>query len=1133
MPAERAKLPAPEETGAWLDEPLARMGKPPDEPPPGLRSNVLAEPPESAGHRFAAPLRDFAEVEAEVVTSESPVVRTLVGRTGINPSVLRDTPAGRALTAYWRQRVAAEELADVAVAGALDVHAERFTARRPLFQIDDLGRIKNLSAEEGQSRVWQDVFSRSGDYAKLSEAQRAYIDDFRTVIDEMETLRVEAGLRPRSKTSPEGWGYVPRQVKTLKGVELRRPPSPGLQRVYEEAQEGVAKGVRYQTDPRATLELHVRNAYREIAERQLSDFVEPLSVTPKELIPRPVLQTMSDAVQRRLAAERNLRRLRVERLRLQVGGKYAGPENRALRQAQETLRAERRGGRQALRAQIRTAQKELDSAMTEYAAARSRYTKALEAARKREVAPGALFGPNQPDNIAIAQWHNRFFPREDADRLIAGVRSFFTEPRGVTNIARHFQVLGNLVRFLGSVGDFAMPFIQGLPLLARNPVAWGRMTARHYQAFFDPTVQARFIRDHIGTFHKMAQHGVPIGDPEFFAALREGGLFPAGRLLEPLPKGAEARAVARTVGRQSFGRFQASYNVGLGSARAQLWEALEPGWKDSLDELAAYVRNMTGGLDSRALGVGPTQRGVESTWGAFSPRLLRSTVALVSDLRLGLRSARGREAFRTLSSLASGVTGIYVLSGLALGKSWDEIKTGLNPLSGKRFLSHEINGDWIGVGGQIRAITQLMAAVAVDIPLAATEGRKPTLFEASLYDNPLLSFYATRGAPGTRIMAATGEAATRGRLDVLPFDHVDNPIDLFKHIGMSALPFTLQGWMEGEQGLTTPFALAGFRTSPQTPYEAWEAAAQERYGAPFRELEPYQQREIREAEAGATEKLEQRTEEMAQAGDTGAQYRLRADREYNDVNERLKATLETLKPSPEAREAIKNSKIERAHVRHSLSLEYPEVVGRERQLKEDDPEWRRAFAAYDKVFDDPRLTGLPGGQTNPEYNDVLFDLLEDFERKYPRWTAIIDRNTNLDAKAIPLYASYERDMKIIEESGYWESDDVALRYMQRTTPWLKEYSNYRGFRAALESAADAAGLRPEDSPVWKEFEQVRQKGRTYFREQNPEVDVLLVIWFGLTPRTQAAAERAYEIGGRWVEPAQQQRARQLQPVGVR
>jgi hypothetical protein len=771
---------------------------------------------EEAGNRFAAPLREFEQVTSEVVTSESPLVRNLTR--GINPSVAENTNEGRILTAYARQRVAAAELTDVAVSAALDPHAQRFTTRTGgVFNIADDGAVKGLRVEEGQSRIWQDVFSRPDDYP-LTSQQRAFIDDFRQVVDEVESLRVEAGLKPRAKTGPEGWGYVPRQVKGIRGIELRRPSSPGLQRVFEEAQEGVARGVRYDTNPRATLELHVRSAYREIAQQQLNDALTPLSVTPSDILraKNPQLVVRTEVAAKELTTAVRARRalvvsstLRSRAFRAETGFKFKPGK---LTQAQ------------------RAATKRVETAAAAFEKVKGPYRRAIESARRSEIAPGKLFGQTE-DTIAIGQWRGRFFPREQADLLKESLGTFLTAPQRASPFSRGVEILGNHIRFLSAIGDFAAPFIQGLPLLARNPVAWSRATLRHYQAFFDPTVQARFIRDHIETFQEMARHGVPIGDPEFFAALKEGGGIPVGRLLEVLPKGKAARSVFQQVGRQTFGRFQASYNMFLGSARAQMWEAMKPTWRGSLDDLAAHIRNMTGGLDSRALGVGPSQRGFESVWLAFSPRLLRSTVALVSDLRLGLRNPKGLEAFRALGSLITGSVGVYVAAGLAQGKPWEEIAAGLNPLNGKKFLSFEVNGDWIGIGGQVRAITQLLAATGSAI---APGGRPASDLISN--DNPLLQFYESRGAPALNIVGGVAEAATGA--NVLKFENIDSLPELVKHLGTSALPFALQGLLEGEGPFTTAAALAGARTSAQTPFEGRRALVQQITGKEEEDLDP-------------------------------------------------------------------------------------------------------------------------------------------------------------------------------------------------------------------------------------------------------------------------------------------------------
>ena len=292
-------------------------------------------------------------------------------------------------------------------------------------------------------------------------------------------------------------------------------------------------------------------------------------------------------------------------------------------------------------------------------------------------ADGALWGKNQGDKITVAQWQNRWLKHSDAAMIEDYYRQNQVALIPENTAIRSLSILANSVRFLSAIGDFAMPFIQGQLVLATNPEAWAKMTLRHYQAWFDPSVQAKLVSENLADYQQLARMGIPVGDPEFFSAMQAGQGLSPGALLGVLPKGDEFRRLMRYGGKQTFGRFQASYNAGLGHARMLLYKGARESWPGTHAQLASetlvdyqqriakaenelgqYIRNLTGGLDSRALGVGPGMRQAENLWLAFSPRLLRSTLAIINDGLLRPNTPQGGRAFRTLAFWLEGAHGM-------------------------------------------------------------------------------------------------------------------------------------------------------------------------------------------------------------------------------------------------------------------------------------------------------------------------------------------------------------------------------------------------------------------------------------------------------------------------------------------
>jgi len=1153
-------------TGARTIDPVEATGKPldPTTPPPPRPDVGDARPGVfEGGGKFVTPLRHLREIVPEVKELSNRALRALAEASPfkVNPSALRGSQAHRIATAVERVKIDVDQTSDLVVSAALDRHGAAVRGMAEILPIDKDGFFGDTG------KLWQDVFSNYKNPAyRLTEKQTAYVEDFLRVLDEVEEMRVAAGMNPRAQVRKKGQFYVPRSVEELRGLEVGRT-SPWKRRIYEEATEGYAQGVRYSNDPRATLLANVRAAYKEVLESQLDEMIEPISFKMnqsilkhlrggKELLAkyRRALSSRDEArkavSEKRYSAE-GKRKIDIavarvaalrEKLRDLHGAGYVddvltdqqikarnqaimdaaegarqadllprelagakpgynmGPYrytpqfesdvdkalfivSQAKRSARdsaymdwlrgrfpglsdEQLRASGRNVREHIKATLRgqpegdvriplstaakelgvgrlptpaatatrtgvddvlTDQRQLDDLMKEADelqlelenvragrelvpiqkpprnypgglgrfsearlralakhegldpyesdwfdsidlrvvkevkeaslprvtgfrkikdiradiadinremasltaprrapkvapalrrtpegqrlrdAARAPLEKRLEAANnqlnkliKEETdklvavqkgankavntinkdkaamvqkakddkrVPGRLFGPDQPDEVLIKEWKNRFFKKEDFLDLERGLERTMN-PQGKDTekklfwFWRGFQTVGNTIRFLAAVGDSGMPLIHGLPLLARNPAGWARMAYHHTNAFLDPAVQGKLIYDNLADYQWLARNQVPIGDPEFFAALAPG----QGLSLEAITRhiarvtgddhARGARILLQGTGKQVFGRFQAAYNTGLGWSRVELLRGARGGWKGTDAELAQYIRNMTGGLDSRALGVGPTQRAIEGMFLAFSPRLLRSTTALMIDAARPW-TPQGREALISLGRLAGGVLTLYSLSGIALGnaqgKTMEEIRKdtleGMNPLSGRRFLSHNINGDWIGVGGQVRAVTQFMASMYSTLApgfLPGGEQSLESMWDLDMYENPFMRFYASRGAPGVSMIAGAIEAGTQGRVDALPFDQIDGIPDLGLHLATSALPFTIQSALEGASFGTVATEFFGLRggTDPR------DVRSQEVFDEEYRDIEPFMQRMIRETVEG-------------------------------------------------------------------------------------------------------------------------------------------------------------------------------------------------------------------------------------------------------------------------------------------
>lgn len=1047
-----------------------------------LTAQKLGVPPT----RYVADLPTLDELAAHVQNSTNPVARALVGKSGINPSVLLNTALGRIGLAYKQGEMAAEALTEVAMSG-IDSYATRVTGRAAfgrngwLFRVNREGVLTNVTPKAEAPVVG---FSRMG------------------AVIQRELPRVEEGMtRLWRGNRPDEVGANPSFTNSLEGIALpfREMYGGALSYVDVPTEElgkyartvGVAHGAEF------ALPQQIASAARAVGADALrvagenrgrslnwgDVFSRPgdYNLTPPQqefidLVHRVVNETNEMLVR----AGRPSRALdtspegwfyvprTVQQIKDQIVHGFTNPHmERTFAERAQGIAAGMRYSND-LRATIATY---IRGTFHEVNA--SRLTEAVK--REAVASAGGEFGLNAAgERIAAQPWKQYLLPAEMAQELERNVPSIAGKD-SPNWAAASFQNLGDAMRFHASVGDWAAPFLQGQLLLTRDPVAWAKATALHYEAFFDPTTQSRYMRDHIATFQEMAKHGVPVGDNEFFSALATGRATNVFGLLQKatkrLPDALHGDDITLALGemkQQSFGRFQATYDTFLATSRSMLWEGLAKNIPEGFSR-GRHIRNMTGGLDSRALGVSANQRGFESTWLAFAPRFLRSTGALAMEM-FDADPAIRKEAIRSVGSLLGGVTMAYIATGIALGKSQEEITTGLNPLEGKKFISHEINGDWVGVGGVARAYVHLLAgsvALGVETVLNPAEmlgnASLKSFFDAE--QNPVLNFIESRGAPGANIARAFIEAASGGTIDALPFKEVNNMADFAKHLWRSSLPFAVQGWLDG-QGLTADVASEfGLRTSPQTSSERrtqilTDAARAGGFADGFDEKEPAAIARVRQQLKGADPT---RLAELDQIeADKIAQWERDVAIRHDPL---ARASLAGVKARDAIAAEIAKNPDDLEHIRLFASdaqaaaraiRDEPDVKAALAALKPNEAQWAADLDKYFKIFD----------AATPALRDDAEAALRK-ELGAERMGRVLQNVFAVTHDMPPAWERIQRDKQQLTEAGFFDlsdpawraTQDIARRQLSRDPALWQPVLNAPTFAAWTEAAVKAEAAR--------------------------------------------------------------------------
>ncbi len=648
-----------------------------------------------------------------------------------------------------------------------------------LLNMDSRGVVGNIVDKSGKSQYLYDVLEgaikNKGDYRFLTKQSELYVDTLKEVIEDIFKMAKQEGVRvPRGlflhrvvkgKTSPTG-EYVKSEFGSW--FDTARTHKTMREGVEQVDRFGRPTPVDYGLDISESISSTVNHYVKAIARKRFNTEVKGLGKTAK------IMWAISPEGQR-LAELRELGAEGVLKFAKEIE-MLSGQRSQFLKHFK---------GRQVM----------------------------VDPVSGRELAKFRL----EP------AFGDRLFPKDvvkTAEKLLQD-----DGQRWLTNMAR----VSGTSRMLTAAMDLSSPFIQGLAVAGRNPVAWAGMFKRNLEFFIKPENFYKYLTDPktMATAAERISHGGSSSTFEFFKALE-----PLQRQLGKIP--IFGKGLKKGVG-QTYGRAEVAFSGGGEAARNYMWQALKkPNMSpEQLMDLSRTIDRMTGVMSTEALAIGRTQQDFENAFVFFAPRYTRAGLAFTSDaLRGGLA---GAEARKSLAALAGGGMSMYYGAAKALGQ-----EANLNPSSG-RFMTLEIGGSHIGIGGIMIALMRLgydVAVTAVEDPINLV---KP-ISEGSLnrWDNPFIRFLYSRTAPLTSTLY--GGLVEQSNYFGEPFEDIGDwgkfLADKITPIAAQETTDALYDRLRGEQTeLPSPSAIAaefgGLRVFPKSP---WELLDEEKDSISMREF---------------------------------------------------------------------------------------------------------------------------------------------------------------------------------------------------------------------------------------------------------------------------------------------------------
>ena len=798
---------------------------------------------------------------------------------------------------------------------------------------------------------------------------------------------------------------------------------------------------------------------------------------------------------------------------------------------------------------IAQAEAELKIAQLTLKSATKEYRKTLERITDSASLDSRVFGGPEGSRTPVRMYKDgplagKLAPAGIGDSLTAAFHD-----RGSNILTKVEEVTGTARTLSAGSADIGWLSIQGGMLAFTHPAIWAKSAKQSIQAIGNPERLNKYVAQNFEDILSFIENGGDIGGSEFFQSISEqGGLTRISRFLEKkMPEGTSRGKYLDIWARhgQPIGRLGTGFNTFLDVSKIELWRSLritKNAGHVTDGELARHINNMMGTLNSRQLGVSPTQRQLEGALFLFSPRFTRSAFALIGEMLRGpgrpgtLDGLAARESMRAMSGMIGGSAIMLT----ALAEALDKEPPELNPFK-PGWLTMDVGNQSVGVGGSTRALLDAMAKSTAAV--AGIDRREASdLLQWNLFNpedrraNPMLSYWLNRTAPGIR------ELLTQETFDG---EQLDTPVDMaVKGIAPKFLPFAAQEMLSPGPGVPrqSPIALIpeslGFRARPLSAYErllaAQDKAARESdFGRVVTSWDADSGKGLSADEKDILEREQPELKRLAELARIVTNpvlepYFTRVESDRQLVNDLINKAEAEFKDSyakgilggQTFREKHDDAVLQAFNLRQRReakdgefgdALEYLEE-SRERRLSSQ-TEFDRLYNLYlTEVRNNPVSSRDAFGnvrfrEVERLENDFRAEVGEEMFKRIRRFHLGLDENGQpLKPDEIAggeLTIQLRRDKEVLREAGYWRvAEDIIGNDPEALALW-------DAFESA-ESPAQAEAFKRE-YPGLAKIEGTIRRVRIQIRRDNADVDAALIRWYGFRAQNKVTrtAERVF------------------------